>query len=361
MEPLHLPLGDDMHCHLRQGDMLRFTVGAVKQGGCDRVLVMPNITPIVSTCEDAKKYRSELTKQDPSVDYLMTLYLNNKTDANDILRNHEECNLQGVKIYPSNVTTNSSHGVTTLETYYEIFHTLERLNKSLHIHCEEPNVNPLYAERSYAQHIHDLALHFPHLKIVLEHISTVDMIDLVRTYPNIAGSVTPHHLQLTIDDVVDVESYDYAPDVVTIEKYIKNVYNYCKPLPKTIDDKVALCKIIQEGFPRIFLGSDSAPHYKEQKNDPHYKPGIYTQPFLMSYVSHIFNKMNSLDKVENFACKNAANFLNLKEKKTGTNLQPLSLCIQKKELKIADEYFGVVPFLAGQTIDFTATCVGADV
>ncbi|GAW82356.1 dihydroorotase [Plasmodium gonderi] len=359
-ESFNIPLADDMHCHLRQGDMLKFTVDAIKKGGCDRVLVMPNTTPIISTCEEAENYRKELMKYENRVDYLMTLYLNTKTDENDILNNYQKCNFQGIKIYPNNVTTNSNDGVTSLEPYYKIFHTLEKLNKSLHIHCEEPNVNPLYAEKNYINHIHDLGIHFPHLKIVLEHISTADMIDLVKKFPNIAGSITPHHLYLTIDDVVDTDNYDYSTDNIEIEKYLKNVYNYCKPLPKTINDKIALCNIIKEDFPRIFLGSDSAPHYKKFKNDPHYKAGIYTQPFLMSYISHIFNKMNSLNKIENFACKNAASFLNLKEKKSNTDKQTLSLCIQKKKFKIDEEYFGVVPFLAGQTIDFTASYVCAD-
>ncbi|CRH01194.1 dihydroorotase, putative [Plasmodium relictum] len=351
LESLYIPIADDMHCHLRQDDMLNFTVNALKKGGCNRVLVMPNTTPIISTCEDAKNYKKELMKYDNTIDYLMTLYLNKKTDENDILNNYKECNFQGIKIYPSNVTTNSKEGIKTLDPYYKIFHTLEKLNKSLHIHCEEPNINPLYAERNYLDHIHDLAVKFPHLKIVLEHISTVDTINIIKKFQNLAGSITPHHLYLTIDDVVNLNEYDFSIDNVSIEKYVKNVYNYCKPVPKTVEDKMALCNVIKEDFPRIFLGSDSAPHYKNLKNDPHFKPGIYTQPFLLSYLSHIFNKFDSLDKLENFACKNAARFLNLKEKTL--NEGELAIFIEKKEFKIPNEYFGVIPFLSDQKIDFT--------
>ncbi|SCM05220.1 dihydroorotase, putative [Plasmodium chabaudi chabaudi] len=349
-----IPLADDMHCHLRQDEMLKFTVPAIKKGGCNRVLVMPNTTPIVSSCEEAKRYREELIKYDDSVEYLMTLYLNKKTDENDILNNYKECNLQGIKIYPSNVTTNSNDGVSSLEPYYKIFSTLEKINKSLHIHCEEPNINPVYAEKEYLQHIHDIAIKFPHLKIVLEHISTENMIEIIKKYPNVAGSITPHHLHLTIDDVVDIKNYDYSFNNTDIEKYVKNVYNYCKPLPKTLDDKIALCNIIKEGNPKVFLGSDSAPHYQKFKQEPHYKPGIFTQPFLLSYLAHVFNKFDSLDKIENFACKNAANFLNLKPKCVENN-QNGTIYIQKKNFTIPSDYFGVVPFLASQTIDFTAS------
>ncbi|CRG94927.1 dihydroorotase, putative [Plasmodium gallinaceum] len=352
-ESIFLPIADDMHCHLRQDDMLKFTVDAIKKGGCNRVLVMPNTTPIISSCEDAKNYKNELMKYDNTIDYLMTLYLNKKTDENDILNNYKECNFQGIKIYPNNVTTNSKEGIETLEPYYKIFSTLEKLNKSLHIHCEEPNINPLYAEKNYLDHIHDLAVKFPHLKIVLEHISTVDTINIIKKFQNLAGSVTPHHLYLTIDDVVNLNEYDFSLDNVNIEKYIKNVYNYCKPIPKTIDDKIALCNIIKEDFPRIFLGSDSAPHKREHKNNPYFKPGIYTQPFLLSYLSHIFNRIDCLDKLENFACKNAARFLNLKEKKL--NEGELAVYIEKKKFKIPNEYFDVIPFLSGQTIDFTVS------
>ncbi|SBT41620.1 dihydroorotase, putative [Plasmodium ovale wallikeri] len=352
-ESFCIPVADDMHCHLRQGDMLKFTVDAIKKGGCNRVLVMPNTTPIISTCEEAKNYRKELMKYEDSVDFLMTLYLNKKTDENDILKNYRECNFQGIKIYPSNVTTNSDEGITQLEPYYKIFDTLEKLNKSLHIHCEEPNINPLYGEKYYLNHIHELAIKFPHLKIVVEHISTEDMINVIKQYPNLAGSITPHHLYLTIDDVIDTENFDYSVDNISIEKYVKNVYNYCKPLAKTVDDKIALRKIIQEDFPRIFLGSDSAPHFKNFKNEPHYKPGIFTQPYLLSYLAHIFNKFDSLDKIKNFACTNASQFLNLKEKNT-THGEHF-LYIEKKICKIPDEYFGVVPFLAGEELAFTVS------
>ncbi|KAI4836571.1 dihydroorotase [Plasmodium brasilianum] len=350
-ESFFIPMADDMHCHLRQGDMLKFTVDAIRKGGCNRVLVMPNTTPIISTCEEAKNYRNELLKYDNNIEYLMTLYLNQKIDENDIMNNYKECNFQGIKIYPSNVTTNSKEGVTDLEPYYKVFHVLEKINKSLHIHCEQPNINPLYAEKNYLNRIYDLAVKFPQLKIVIEHVTTEDMLNVIKKFPNLAGSITPHHLYLTIDDVVDIDKYDYSTDNTSIEQYIKNVYNYCKPLAKTIDDKTALCNIIKEGFPRIFLGSDSAPHYKSHKHEPYYKAGIFTQPFLLSYLSHILNKFDALDKLENFACKNAANFLNLNEKNCSN--EQLALYIEKKKFKVPDEYYDVVPFLAGQTLDFT--------
>ncbi|SOS81553.1 dihydroorotase, putative [Plasmodium sp. gorilla clade G1] len=345
----YIPIADDMHCHLRQGDMLDFTVNSIRRGGCNRVLVMPNTHPIISTCSDAQKYLYQLKSRDDDIEYLMTLYLNKNTDENDILSNYYKCNLQGVKIYPSNVTTNSSDGITSLEPYYKVFHALEKLNKSIHIHCEEPNINPLYAEEKYLPHIHDLAIKFPGLNIVLEHISSSESINVIKEFRNVAGSITPHHLYLTIDDVVNMDIYDHAIDNTYIEKYIKNTYHYCKPLPKLLEDKIALQDVIKDDFPRVFLGSDSAPHYKVMKRKPYCKPGIYTQPFLINYVAHILNKFDALDKMENFTSKNASLFLNLAEKK---KLAKYYICVEKHPFKLPREYNGVVPFLAGKTLDY---------
>lgn len=346
-----MPIADDMHCHLRQGNMLEFTVNAVKKGGCDRVLVMPNTQPIISSCEDAKIYRQELIKYDDSINYLMTLYLNKNIKGEDIIKNHEHCNLQGIKIYPSHVTTNSADGINDLESFYPIFDILQKLNKSVHIHCEETNTNPLFAEKKFiTTHINDLAINFPHLKIVLEHISTDTSISVITKFPNIAGTITPHHLCLTMMDFLNTKEYNYDMDFTNIEKYITNVYNYCKPIPKSTEDKEALINIIKKNCPKVYLGSDSAPHYKKDKNDPHFKPGIYTQPFLISYVAHIFHKINCFHKIQDFCCKNGAAFLNLTEKKL--TVGETALCIKRKEMTIPEEYFGVVPFLASQTLHF---------
>ncbi|SPJ13089.1 dihydroorotase, putative [Plasmodium sp. DRC-Itaito] len=345
----YIRIADDMHCHLRQGDMLNFTVQSISRGGCNRVLVMPNTTPIINSCKDAQKYLYELKKHDENIEYLMTLYLTNDTNENDILSNYNECNLQGVKVYPSNVTTNSCYGITSLEPYYKVFHALEKLNKSVHIHCEEPNINPLYAEERFLPHIHELAIKFPGLNIVLEHISSSESINVIKQFPNVAGSITPHHLYLTIDDVLNMDMYDHSINNTCIEKYIKNTYHYCKPLPKLLEDKIALQNVIKDDFPRVFLGSDSAPHYKFMKRQPYYKPGIYTQPFLINYVAHIFDKFDAIDKMENFTSRNAALFLNLGDKR---EMEKHFICVQKHPFRLPREYNGVVPFLAGKTLDY---------
>lgn len=346
-----MPFADDFHCHLRQNEMLDFTVNAVKIGGCNRILVMPNTIPIISTCKEANEYRQKLMKHDDTIEYLMTLYLNENTNEQDIIQGYKECNLQGIKVYPSNVTTNSDKGVTSLEPYYRIFSCLEKINKSVHIHCEESGINPLFAEKEYLHHIHDLAIKFPHLRIVLEHISTEESVKIIKQFHNVAGTITPHHLYLTMEDVINTKTYDYHIHNTDIVNHVTNVFNFCKPLVKRKEDRDALQKLIIQKFPRVFLGSDSAPHYKEQKEKPHCKAGIYTQPFLMPYIAHIFNKLNSLDMVKPFCCTNGATFLNLKKKELVEGEE--CLCIEKKKTKIPMDYFNVVPFLAGKEIDFS--------
>ncbi|GBE58544.1 dihydroorotase [Babesia ovata] len=235
-----------------------------------------------------------------------------------------------------------AHVSQSLEEFYPIFSVMEELGLSLHVHGEQPGSSPLSAEAEFIPHIEHVARSFPRLKVVAEHVSTKASLDAVSRIPNLAASVTPHHLFLTTDDVLS------GLDGVTLDNiasHIKNPHLYCKPLAKSADDRDALLQAIKSRSSKVFLGSDSAPHPLAAKSSANPPAGIFTQPFLMNYVATIFKQLDRLDFLEDFACRNGATFLGLPPKELNF-------------FEIDDETFAVpptvddilVPFLSGHQL-----------
>lgn len=150
---MRVPFADDFHTHLRQGEMMKNVVKYIRSGGCNRVLVMPNTKPSITTCKQALEYRNLLLSLEPNVDYLMTLYLSDAISVDDLKENAKNSHVQGIKCYPEGVTTNSEGGFQNLEKYYPLFSEVEKLNLSLHIHGESANCNPLTAEDDFVINI----------------------------------------------------------------------------------------------------------------------------------------------------------------------------------------------------------------
>ncbi|UVC54400.1 dihydroorotase [Theileria orientalis] len=302
---------DDLHSHLRQGEMMKKVVKYVRSGGCNRVLVMPNTIPEISKCSQALEYRNELMELEPKVDYLMTLYLSDKVSTDDLRTNAKSCHVQGVKCYPANVTTNSNMGFNTLEPYYPLFREMERLNLSLHIHGESPGCSPLVAEKEFLTNIENVCRSFPSLKVVMEHVSMKPSLELVKRTHNLGATVTPHHMVLTVSDVLETTELITLENVVS---HLKDPFSYCKPLAKGKEDRQGILELLEAGHPRVFLGSDSAPHTIETKMSANPPAGVYTQPFLLQYLSDTFESKGFMDKLENFCCKNGQEFLGLPPK-----------------------------------------------
>ncbi|CDJ63889.1 dihydroorotase protein, putative [Eimeria necatrix] len=350
---LVMPMADDMHTHLRQVELMDMVTLQIRKGGCNRVLVMPNTVPPIVTCSQALEYRNELLKRDPNVNYLMTLYLCREIDAEDIAKRAKESHVVGVKLYPRGVTTNSEAGVEDLTQYEDIFKVMEELGMSLHIHAEKPEAPTLHAEEMFLPIFEDLHSRFPKLKIVFEHISTAAAVKAIKGKPNVAASITAHHLRLTTEDVwttEDVQRQMDSSDKSSVQPRIAQSHNFCKPIAKSAEDREALLQVVREGHP-------------QQKKDS-YPPaaGVFTQPFLLAYLADTFARAGCLDKLQSFACENAAAFFGLPKKELVEGED--CVVLEQTPCTIPNVICGaegtstdVVPFLAGHELGYTLKVV----
>ncbi|MCK5268195.1 MAG: dihydroorotase, partial [Spirochaetes bacterium] len=202
---LIIPAADDFHVHLRQGDLLKNVVPLVISGGAARVMVMPNTTPPVYTSLDAANYKSELQKSAPQTEFLMTMYLKSTLTETEI-KAAKNNGILALKLYPKGVTTNSEEGVSGFEDLYPVFENMQEYGLVLSIHGELPydtgqNICVMNAEENFLPYLAKLNKDFPALKIVLEHVSSKAAVDFIKNSgPEVAATITPHHLELTVDD-----------------------------------------------------------------------------------------------------------------------------------------------------------------
>lgn len=242
LNELTLPLADDWHQHLRQDDLARAVVPLIRPAGIQRCIVMPNIIPPVTTPDMAVAYHDELLKagaapsaHQQGLDLKMLLYLSPELTPDMLKAAAEDAKykkpdgsnlITGVKSYPRGVTTNSDAGVESYEVYYPQFEAMQELGLVLHLHGEVPGQSVMLAEACFLSELEKLAAQFPKLKIVLEHVSTKEAVDLVCSLgENVAASVTAHHLDICIDQVVGC------------------CHHFCKPVPKLPRDRDAIREV----------------------------------------------------------------------------------------------------------------------
>ncbi|KAF5321648.1 hypothetical protein D9619_001003 [Psilocybe cf. subviscida] len=334
----------DFHVHLRQGSISELIVPHVRKGGFDLAYVMPNLKPPVTTTEQALKYKEDLERIDPNVEYLMTLYLSPELTPDEI-RKAKEAGVAGVKSYPRGVTTNSDGGIESYETYYPIFEAMQEVDMVLNLHGEVPsdasaNIHVLNAEDNFIPHLFKIHAAFPRLRIVLEHATTAAAVEAVKKCgPTVACSITAHHLALTVDD------------------WAGQSWNFCKPVAKYPTDRQALQNVVTEGHPRFFLGSDSAPHppHAKSTSTPSHgcAAGVYTSPILLPLVAHLLESFGALDKLEGFVSTNGRAFYKraFESQKHGR----ASVTLRKVTGKLVDGQYNLqtdtlVPFWAGKEI-----------
>ncbi|PFH33077.1 dihydroorotase [Besnoitia besnoiti] len=365
-KPMIIPLISDMHVHLRQDEMAKLVTPTIKPGGCRRVLVMPNTVPPVTTCEQAAAYREQLISLDSSVEYLMTLFLSPELSIDDLRQNAKACRVVGVKSYPKGVTTNSDKGVESYEQYYPLFEAMEELGLTLHLHGEVPGVAALDAEEAFLPFFEQLHARFPSLKIVLEHVSTAAAIQTIKRMPsNVGATITPHHLLITVDDVMKAETVKMATEsggnrALCCAGAVANPHNFCKPLAKMNEDRAALQQVVREGDSHFFLGSDSAPHPRTSKEGSPPAAGVFTQPLLLAYLTDIFAKLGCLSKLRKFADVNAATFFGfdaatLEEDAECAVIYPAPQTVPAIFNIAGQPGEGVVPFIAGKELSYTVT------
>lgn len=318
---------DDFHIHLRQGEDLKYyATDSAKQ--FKRGIIMPNtIPPIVST-NDVESYRKHIKEFAPNFEPLMTFKILPSTKPEDIRPLYESGVLAG-KYYPAGATTNSEDGIINWEIMKPVLKEMETIGLVLSIHGEIPDSFILDREKDFLPILMAMHKEFPGLKIILEHISSKESIELIKSLPNnIVGTITLHHLISTIEDVVN------------------DTNNKCMPIPKLPIDRDVIREVVFSGNKKFFFGSDSAPHKLEGKLAFNAKAGVYTAPVLLPKLVELFDDFGVLDKLENFVSRFGAEFYGLEVNKE-------KITLVKKNMIVPEELHGVRPYLAGKTIGWS--------
>ncbi len=283
---------DDWHLHLRDGAMLRAVLPETARH-FGRSIIMPNLVPPVVTGDDARAYRDRILAALPdgmTFTPLMTLYLTEGTDPNDLASAHAAGLITAVKLYPAGATTNSASGVRDIANVRAVLEKMAEIGLPLCIHGEvtRHDVDIFDREKVFLDTVLDpLRRDIPELKVTLEHVTTSDGIDYVREASgDIAATITTHHLMINRNHI--------------LVGGIKPHY-YCLPVAKRGTHQEALRKAAISGNPRFFLGTDSAPHTDPNKESACGCAGCFTATNTMACLAHVFEEEGALDKLEGFA------------------------------------------------------------
>lgn len=331
---------DDWHLHVRDGEALKSVVPfTAKQ--CGRAIIMPNLTPPVTTTEQAGIYRHailEAAGENSTFQPLMTLYLTDSTPAQEINSAVESGIISAVKLYPAGATTNSDAGVTDIRQCYPTLEMMQKLGLPLLVHGEvtRHDIDIFDREKQFIdQRLISLVKDFPELKIVFEHITTADAADFViESSAYIAATITAHHLLMNRNDML----------VGGIKPH-----HYCLPVLKRETHREALVKAAISGNNKFFMGTDSAPHSKHNKETACGCAGMFTAFAAIELYTEAFDEADALDKLEQFSSLNGPLFYGLE-----ANSDKITL--QREKWTVPDAYqFGddvLIPLRAGQTINW---------
>lgn len=286
---------DDWHLHVRDDAMMKAALPFTARH-FGRAIMMPNLVPPVRTTNDAIGYRDRIMKALPagsSFTPLLTCYLTDDTDPDDVERGFREGVFTGVKLYPANATTNSAAGVTDFAKIMPVLARMEKIGMRFLMHGEDvdPEVDVFDREAAFLdKYLGPWTRQFPGLKMILEHVSSKDGVDFVRAHaPQVGGSITPYHLELNRTDWL---GWGNRP------------YMYCMPVIKTERDRQALRKAATSGESCFFLGTDSAPHSVAKKLAVVGAAGLFNAPVAMAVYAKVFAEENALDRLEAFASLN---------------------------------------------------------
>lgn len=294
MRSLTIRRPDDWHLHLRDGAMLEGVIGDTSRHFA-RAIIMPNLVPPVVTTADARSYRERIMAALPSGDRftpLMTLYLTEHTSPDDVEEGKRSGLITAVKLYPAGATTNSHGGVRDMDKAMPVLERMAKIGLPLCVHGEvtTPEVDIFDREAVFIETVLDpLRRRLPELKVTMEHVTTEDGVDYIRSQDNIAGTITTHHLIINRNAIL----------VGGIRPHY-----YCLPVAKREKHRQALRKAATSGDIRFFLGTDSAPHVDPLKECACGCAGIYTSINTMSCLAHVFEQEDALDKLEAFTSLN---------------------------------------------------------
>jgi dihydroorotase len=339
-ETLTIRRPDDWHVHLRDGDMMRSVLPYTARQFA-RAIVMPNLSPPITDVAATIAYRERIIAALPAgaeFTPLMTAYLTDSTNPDEMQRGFDEGVFTAAKLYPANATTGSAHGVTNIAAIMPVLERMQAIGMPLLIHGEvtDNDVDIFDREAVFIERIlSPLMRDLPALKIVFEHITTQDAADFVLDAPgNIAATITPQHLHLNRNAMLVGGIRPHA---------------YCLPVAKREKHRLALRKVAVSGSSKFFLGTDSAPHEKSAKESACGCAGIFNAPFAMESYAAVFDEENALDKLEGFASFNGPAFYGLPVNQGTITLERSAVKVPGI-LPAADT--GIVPFHAGEELSW---------
>lgn len=329
MKEIEIIKPDDWHVHFRDGIILKNVVPETTRH-FSRAIVMPNLVPPILNGTQAIKYRDEIIRNVPKKDNfkpLMTIYLTDNTDKNQLKKSYLEKKIFAAKLYPAGATTNSESGVTNVLKIMEVLETMSEIGMPLLIHGEVTNkeIDIFDREKLFIETVLELICQkFPELIITLEHITTKDSISYIKnSNKNLAASITPHHLSFNRNAI-------FLNGI--------NPHNYCLPILKREEHRKALVNVATSGNEKFFLGTDTAPHLKRDKENSCGCAGIFNATNCISTLAQIFENNNSLHNLEKFTSINGAKHYGCKTNKDKIKLiksdEPLLL---KNSITLDDE------------------------
>ena len=339
METLTLIRPDDWHLHLRDGAAMQAVLPDTARRFA-RAIVMPNLKPPVTTTAQAEAYRARIRAAIPEgmrFEPLMTLYLTDNLPADEIDRARDSGCVHAVKLYPAGATTNSDAGVTDLAKCRATLARMEKLGMPLLVHGEvtDPAVDVFDREAVFIETVlAPLLKELPGLKLVLEHVTTKDGVDFVKSAgANVAATITAHHLLLNRNAI-------FAGGV--------RPHHYCLPILKRETHRLALVAAATSGNPKFFLGTDSAPHAKRAKEAACGCAGCYTAHAGIELYAEAFAAAGALDRLEGFASCFGPDFYGLPRNRDTISLQREAWEVPAELSYLADD--ALVPLRAGATV-----------
>ena len=327
---------DDWHVHLRDGDVLA-GVAPYTARQFARAIVMPNLSPPVTSVEAARAYRERIVAAaGPGFEPLMTAYLTDATDPDEIERGFGEGVFTAAKLYPAHATTGSAHGVTDVAKIEAVLERMAALGMVLCVHGEvtDPAVDVFDREAVFIERVlGPLVARLPGLKVVFEHITTAEAVAFVDgAGPHVAATITPQHLHINRNAMFAGGLRPHA---------------YCLPVAKREAHRLALRKAATSGSANYFLGTDSAPHSVAAKESACGCAGIFNAPYALESYAAVFDEEEALDRFEAFASEHGPRFY-------GLPLNEGTVTLERAETLVPETLdcngTPVVPFHAGEVL-----------
>lgn len=327
MTVLKIRKPDDFHLHLRQGEQMGFYARETARSFA-RALVMPNTLPPVTDPAGMDAYKKSIETEAPGLEALMAFKLLPEMPAETVGEMKKAGAIIG-KLYPAGATTNAEDGISSYRQIPGLLEAMEAEGMVLSIHGEHPEKPVLEREISYLKELEQIIRDYPKLRIVMEHLSCRESIKFLEQLPeHISGTVTTHHLMFTLDDLMGGALKPHL---------------FCKPVVKTEEDRRALVDAVCSGHPRLFYGSDSAPHPRASKESSSCGAGAFTAPVALPLLAELFERESALDKLEDFVSRKGADFY-------GLPLNSESLSLKKESWTVPALIGGAVPLMAGEEI-----------